>query len=327
MKILVTGSSGHLGEALVRTLRESPHSPIGIDVLPSPFTDRVISITDRDAVRESMVGVDAVFHTATLHKPHVGTHSRQKFVDTNITGTLNLLEEAVAAGVQAFIFTSTTSAFGDALSPPRSTPASWITEDVRSVPKNIYGATKTAAEDLCQLFHRNQGLGCIVLRTARFFPEADDNKAQRDSYNELNLKVNEFLNRRADVEDIVSAHLKALERIPDIGFGKFIISATSPFTQEDLAELRIDVAGVLRRRVPGYEQIYGELGWKVPADIDRVYVNERARLMLGWEPLHNFEHTLDRLRRGEDHRSALTRRIGSKGYHVETFMDWPYPVE
>ena len=46
-----------------------------------------------------MAGVQAVFHTATLHKPHVATHSRQDFVATNITGTLNLLEEAVAAGV------------------------------------------------------------------------------------------------------------------------------------------------------------------------------------------------------------------------------------
>ena len=59
-----------------------------------------------------MAGVDAVVHTATLHKPHVATHTRQDFVDTNITGTLNLLEEAVAAGVSSFVFTSTTSAFG-----------------------------------------------------------------------------------------------------------------------------------------------------------------------------------------------------------------------
>ena len=47
-----------------------------------------------------MAGVDAVIHSATLHKPHVGSHGRGEFVDTNITGTLNLLEEAVAAGVE-----------------------------------------------------------------------------------------------------------------------------------------------------------------------------------------------------------------------------------
>jgi UDP-glucose 4-epimerase len=90
---------------------------------------------DRDVVNRSVQGADVVIHTATLHKPHVATHSRQAFVDTNITGTLNLLEEAVAAGVAAFIFTSTTSAFGAALTPPAGAPAAWVTEDVRPVPR------------------------------------------------------------------------------------------------------------------------------------------------------------------------------------------------
>jgi UDP-glucose 4-epimerase len=117
-----------------------------------------------------MIGVQAVFHTATVHKPHVATHSRQDFVDINITGTLNLLEEAVTAGVESFVFTSTTSVFGDALVPPVGAPAAWVTEEVTPIPKNIYGVTKAAAEDLCQVFHRNQGLACIVLRNIAIFP-------------------------------------------------------------------------------------------------------------------------------------------------------------
>ena len=76
-----------------------------------------------------MKACDVVYHAATLHKPHVATHSRQDFVDTNITGTLNLLEEAVSAGVEAFVFTSTTSVFGDALTPPPGAPAAWVTEE------------------------------------------------------------------------------------------------------------------------------------------------------------------------------------------------------
>jgi hypothetical protein len=56
-----------------------------------------------------MRGVQAVFHAATLHKPHVATRSRQEFVDFNIEGTLNLLEEAVTACVESFVYTSTTS--------------------------------------------------------------------------------------------------------------------------------------------------------------------------------------------------------------------------
>src|SRR5580704_7573331 len=176
MKVLVTGSSGHLGEALVRTLQDLQYEVAGLDLLESPFTTQVGSITDRYRVRRCMSGVRAVFHAATLHKPHVATHSRQDFVDVNVTGTLNLLEEAAAAGVDSFVFTSTTSVFGNALAPPAGAPAAWVTEDVAPVPKNIYGVTKAAAEDLCQLFHRNQGLACLVLRTSRFFPEADDSR-------------------------------------------------------------------------------------------------------------------------------------------------------
>ena len=170
MKILVTGSSGHLGEALVRTLREQAHEVVALDILESAFTTHVGSISDRACVRHCMAGVEVVLHAATLHKPHVATHDRQDFVDTNVTGTLNLLEEAVAAGVKSFVYTSTTSVFGAALVPPVGAPAAWVTEDVAPVPKNIYGVTKAAAEDLCQLFHRNQRLPSIVLRTSRFFP-------------------------------------------------------------------------------------------------------------------------------------------------------------
>src|ERR1700676_3333724 len=130
MKILVTGSSGHLGEALVRTLRDKNCEVIGVDIISSEFTNAAGSIVDPRFVKRCMAGVDAVIHTATLHKPHVATHSRQSFVETNITGTLNLLEEALLGGVSSFVFTSTTSAFGSALTASPGSPAAWITEDV-----------------------------------------------------------------------------------------------------------------------------------------------------------------------------------------------------
>ena len=122
MRALVTGGAGHLGEALVRTLRDLNHEVLGLDILESPFTTHVGSITDRACVRHYMNDVQTVFHAATLHKPHFGTHSRQEFVDVNVTGTLNLLEESVTAGAESFIYTSTTSVFGDALVPPQGAP-------------------------------------------------------------------------------------------------------------------------------------------------------------------------------------------------------------
>ncbi len=327
MRILVTGASGHLGEALVRTLSDLRHHVVGLDIVESPFATQTGSITDRACVRHCMAGVQAVFHTATLHKPHVATHSRQEFVDTNILGTLHLLEEAVAAGVESFIYTSTTSVFGDALAPPPGVPAAWITEETTPVPKNIYGVTKAAAEDLCQLFHRNQKLPCIVLRTSRFFPEEDDNRELRGAYPDANIKANEYLYRRVDLEDVVSAHLLAWERARSIGFRKYIISATSPFSPSDLAALRAGAGAVVRSYVPEYEAEYERRGWRMFPDIARVYVNERARLELGWEPRHDFRSVLRRLQQDQDPRSALALQIGSKGYHAEAFAEGPYPVE
>jgi nucleoside-diphosphate-sugar epimerase len=324
--ILVTGSSGHLGEALMRTLRAAGRTAIGLDCVPSAYTDHVGSITDPSVTRRCMEGTSCVFHTATLHKPHVATHSRQAFVDTNVMGTLNLLEAAVRAGVQAFIYTSTTSSFGDALTPEEGAPAVWVTEDLVPAPKNIYGVTKVAAEDLCAIVHRKERLPCVVLRTSRFFPEPDDDPAARTEYPDANLKANELLYRRVDVEDVVSAHLCALARAADIGFGRYIISATTPFHREDVLDLRRDAPAVVNRRVPEWEAVYASLGWRMVPSLGRVYDNARARADLGWTPTHDFVGVVRRVRDGGTVASALAQEIGVKGYHGEEHADGLYPI-
>jgi nucleoside-diphosphate-sugar epimerase len=317
VRILVTGSAGHLGEALVRALDATEHEAVGLDLLASEFTRVVGSIADRDCVRDAVAGADAVVHAATLHKPHVGSHSRGDFVDTNITGTLHLLEEAVAAGVSRFVFTSTTSTFGRALTPGAGAPAAWITEDVTPVPRNIYGVTKAAAENLCELVWRDHGLPCLILRTSRFFPEDDDRDEARAAFDDLNLKVNELLYRRVDLQDAVDAHLLALERAPKIGFGRYIISATTPFGPEDLDDLHRDAPAVVRRLYPDVDEVYAARGWTMLEAIDRVYVNAHARAELGWSPAYDFRRALDAVAAGEDPRSPLAREVGAKGYHAE----------
>ena len=231
-----------------------------------------------------MAGVRVVLHAATLHKPHVGTHAAQDFVDTNVWGTLALLEAATAAGVEAFVFTSTTSAFGSALTPAPGAPAAWITEDVAPVPRNIYGTTKLAAEALAELAHRRDGLPVVILRTARFFPEGDDDPAVRAGYGRDNAQVNELLYRRADIADVAEAHLLAAARAPALGFGRFIVSATTPFTPDDLPALRRDAAAVVARRFPAAAALYAARDWRLFPTIDRVYVNAAARAALDWRP-------------------------------------------
>ena len=326
MTILVTGSSGHLGEALVRSLRAQQRAVRGIDIKPSPFTDRVGSISDREFVADVTQGVDAIIHAATLHKPHLATHAPQAFIDTNVTGTQMLLEGALAAGVRAFVYTSTTGAFGLAVRPAAHAPAAWVTEELECRPRSIYGVTKLAAENRCELSARGRGLPVIVLRTARFFPEEDDDPSVRARSAIANAQANELLFRRVDIEDAVTAHLLAIEQAAAVGFGRYIIAATTPFAPRDRVMLRHDAPTVVLRQFPECAELYAARGWTLYPTIDRVYVNELARHALGWHPTYDFRQVLDSLRADRDFRSALALAIGSKGYHAQVFTDGPYPV-
>lgn len=311
---LVTGSSGHLGEALVRVLRARGDDVAGLDWRVGKTTTVRGSVDDRDLLARTMDGVDHVLHTATLHKPHIGSHSYRDFVDTNITGSLNVLQTAAAAGVRSVVLTSSTSAFGEALTPAPGEPAAWITEDVPHRVRNIYGATKTAAEDLGVLAAAD-GLPVTVLRTARFFPEADDRDDVRAAWSDANLKAVEFLHRRVDLADVVDAHLLAAEHTHPTGFRRYIISATTPFSEADRAELAADAAALIARRFPELAARFAARGWRLPAGIDRVYVNDRARRELGWEPRYDFRVAAELALVDGDPRSLLARRIGTKGYH------------
>ncbi len=327
MAVLVTGSAGHLGEAVLRTLRGKGVPAIGLDVKRSPFTDCVGSIADGAFVSSSMQGVAAVVHTATLHKPHVATHSWQHFIDTNVTGTLLLLEAAVAAGVESFIYLSTTSVFGAALGTERTAAATWVTEDLPPRPKNIYGVTKLMAESLCELTHRKRGLPIVVLRTARFFPEEDDNPEVRREFATPNVQAVEMLYRRVDIEDAVSAVLCGLKRARSIGFGRYIVSASTPFTAADMDLLGTDAQIAVSRLFPECTALFEARGWKMFPRLDRVYVNERARNELAWTPRYDFRHVLDCLASNREFRSALALEVGIKGYHGRTFAGGPYPIE
>ena len=326
MKLLVTGSSGHLGEALMRVLPQAGYDPVGLDIQPGGFTGVVGSVCDRGLMEDLLGEADAVIHAATLHKPHVATHAWADFIATNLTGTQTVIETAARCGVRTVIFTSTTSAFGRALTPPPGEPAAWIDESVAGRVKNIYGATKTAAEDLCELAHRRDGTNVLVLRTSRFFPEDDDNPEIRARYPAENAKANEFLYRRVDLEDAARAHVCALERAAGIGFGKYVISATAPFTREDLAELRRDAASLVWRRFPHGRAIYEARGFSMFDTLDRVYANAKARRELGWEPAYDFARILDQLGAGQPLGSDLARAVGVKGYHGEDYRDGLYPV-
>ncbi|WP_408624221.1 NAD-dependent epimerase/dehydratase family protein [Kineosporia rhizophila] len=316
-RFLVTGSTGHLGEGLVRTLLAAGHEVVGLDVAAGEHTQIQGSIVDAALVASAVEGVDHVLHTATLHKPHVGSHTRQDFVDVNVTGTLNVLEAAARAGVRSVVFTSSTSTFGRAMTPAAGEPAAWIDEDVVPRVKNIYGATKVAAEDLCELAARDLGLPVVVLKTSRFFPEADDRDDVRSSFADLNLKVNEFLYRRVDLADVVDAHILAAQKAPELGFARYVISAPTPFTRDQAAQLALEAPTIVRKLFPDIMARYDEAGWSMFPALDRVYDSARAQAELGWRPSATFDRVARQALDTGEWRSELALKVGWKGYHSE----------
>jgi nucleoside-diphosphate-sugar epimerase len=172
----------------------------------------------------------------------------------------------------------------------------WLNESSGPLePRNIYGATKLAAENLCRLHYLERGLNCVVLRTARFFPEEDD--THRDLSGE-NMKANELLNRRLTVEDAADIHIAALEQAPRVGFDVLIAAAPTPFVRAEASALKRNAAAVIASRFPDAEALYSMRGWRLPESIGRVYDSSRAERVLGFRCRTDFAAVLNALETG-----------------------------
>jgi nucleoside-diphosphate-sugar epimerase len=272
VKVVVTGSSGRIGGAIAARLALR-HQVTGVDRRPGALTGLVADVCDTARIEPLLAGADAVVHTASLHVPDLAAHGPAEFRAVNVDATRRLLQAAGEAGVTRFVYTSTTSLYGDAML-PESGAAAWVTEALEPRPRDVYDETKLAAESACEAASR-AGLPCTSLRMSRCFAE------------DPRLLAIYRLYRGVDAEDVAHAHELALAS-GRAGHGIYNVSAPTPFRREDCRALFEDAASVLLDRHPWAAEEFARRAWQLPRSIDRVYVVDKAIAELGYRPQHDF---------------------------------------
>jgi len=296
MRIVVTGSAGRIGRAIVACLARN-HEVVGLDRVPSATAvQHVGDVVDRELLATGFAGAHAVVHVAALHAPHVGVVPDADIERVNVDGTRAVIAAARAAGIRRIVYTSTTALYGKASHV--SGRATWIDEDVEPIPLTMYHRTKLAAEQGLR-DAADDDLQVRILRISRCFPEpADVMGVYR-------------LHRGIDARDVATAHAAALVHVGG-PHHTWVISGQTPFGEADLPALAEDAPAVLRVRAPDLVAAYLARGWPLPAAIDRVYVPARAMRELAWRPRHGFAEVLAMFD-GQSAEVLAPRAIGGSG--------------
>lgn len=177
-KVLVTGADGFIGSHLTESLLEKGYEVKAfvyynsfnswgwLDSLPQEKVKQIEifagDIRDPNGVREAMKGLDAVFHLAALIAIPFSYHSPDSYVDTNIKGTLNVLQAARTWNLERVMITSTSEVYGTAQYVP-------IDEKHPFQGQSPYSATKIGADRLAESFYRSFGLPVSIVRPFNTF--------------------------------------------------------------------------------------------------------------------------------------------------------------
>jgi dTDP-glucose 4,6-dehydratase len=295
---LVTGADGfigsHLTEALVRgghntrafVLYNSFNSWGWLDHAPKDIRDNldifVGDIRDPHGVKEAMKGCDAVLHLAALIAIPYSYHSPDTYVDTNIKGTLNVLQAAREMGVQRVIHTSTSEVYGTARVVP-------ITEAHPLLGQSPYSATKIAADQLAYSFYASFGLPVVIVRPFNTYGPRQSARAVIPSIiiqiakGQRPIKLGSLSPKRdfSYVQDTVAGFIAALNS--PLGLGEVVnLGSNFEISVGDTAHLIAEVMNTEIEIVTDEARLRPE-----NSELDRLWAdNSKARQLFNWQPAY-----------------------------------------
>lgn len=296
MRILLTGAGGNLGTALTPMLTAAGHEPVLFDIRPllGPHEAHTGDIRNPGDVEAATRGVDLVVHTAGI----IGTQavSTRDFYDVNLTGTLNVWEAAARVGVQGLVFSSTMSVYKPHDQPLVGDRVSEIREDTPPRPRDMYGYTKAAGEDMCHLYSRQHKIPSISLRYGMFSPEPFFRYGIRLLYGGV------------DVSDVARAVVASVAALAEgrVEYDVFNIESRVSYSQEDASQLIEEPLALLDKYYPGATRLLRERGVEKLAPIHDYYPIVHAIDALGWQPECNFERWLAELEARQEVKSLAS---------------------
>jgi NAD dependent epimerase/dehydratase len=310
-KVLITGAEGfigsHLTERLVRegcevramTLYNSFNSAGWLDTVPKEVRSAIeiiaSDVRDPNAMRQAVKGCDTVLHLAALIAIPYSYCAPDSYVDTNIRGTVNLLQAARDAGVEKFVHTSTSEVYGTARSVP-------ITESHPLQGQSPYSASKIGADQLAMSFHDSFEVPVAVIRPFNTYgprqsaraviPTVITQLARAKNKSNVKVKLGAVAPTRdfSFVADTVSGFVAVAQSAKSVGE---VINIGSEF------EISIgDTAHLIAEVMGATIAIETDAGRMRPAnsEVERLFASaEKARTLLGWKPAYG---GLDGFRRG-----------------------------
>ncbi|GAA4464499.1 NAD-dependent 4,6-dehydratase LegB [Nibrella saemangeumensis] len=303
-KVLVTGADGFIGSHLVEKLLDDGYAVKAftyynsfnswgwLDTLPAEKLQAIEifagDVRDPNGVRTAMIDVDIVFHLAALIAIPYSYHSPDSYVDTNIKGTLNILQAARDLQVEKVLITSTSEVYGTALSVP-------IDETHPRQGQSPYSATKIGADFMAESFHRSFNLPVVTVRPFNTYGPRQSARAViptiitqlLNGYRQIKLGALHPTRDLVFVKDTVSGFAEIAKHDALIG-QEVNIATNAEISIGDLAHKIIDLMGVQAEIVSDDVRLRPE-----KSEVERLMgSNQKITSATSWRPRYTLDEGL-----------------------------------